>query len=308
MFYYDAHNHLQDSWLKTHRADVIKTLPAQGIVSMVVNGTSEDDWREVADISSNTEIVIPSFGLHPWYVGNRTSSWETALRDHIITTPKAGVGEVGLDRWILERARPDDPRLAGLRRASLDEQRLVLRTQLAIAAELGRPVSIHCIDAWGALLEELQAASATHEGWLLHAYGGPAEMVPAFAELGAYFSFNGSFLDERKKRVRDTFRHVPMERLLVETDAPAMPPPDPWRPIALPPGPAGTVLNHPGNLPAIYSGLAQSLGKPIERLASQIEENYLRLFRIAFTASPAAAKPIGAVTNDAVPKREEPLH
>jgi isoleucyl-tRNA synthetase len=56
-----------------------------------------------------------------------------------------------IDRWILERARPDDPRLAGLRRASLAEQDEAFRWQLALAAEQGRPASVHCLEAWGAL-------------------------------------------------------------------------------------------------------------------------------------------------------------
>lgn len=302
----DAHNHLQDAWLLPHRASILAALPSLGIESMVVNGTCEEDWPEVAMLQAAApDLVVPSFGLHPWDAGNRSQQWKETLIAWLERTPTAAVGEIGLDRWIIDRARPDDSRLIGLRRAPLDEQREVFRSQLAIACELRRPVSVHCLDAWGFLLEDLRSMPRLPCGLLLHAYSGPLEMVPPFAELGAFFSFNGSFLEPRRARLRDTFRQIPADRLLVETDAPAMPPPAPWRPFDLPAEPGGAMPNHPGNLTTIYRGLAQTLGCDEVSLAHRTMRNYRALFAIAFTASPAAVKPNAAVTNEAVPKPEE---
>src|SRR5690606_19699382 len=104
----------------------------------VVNGTCETDWPDVAalcrgDVSANdgSPRLIPSFGLHPWHVGNASPDWrgtllaqfESPRESRTTSAPTVAVGEIGLDRWMLDRARPDDPRLAGLRRASLAEQR-----------------------------------------------------------------------------------------------------------------------------------------------------------------------------------------
>jgi TatD DNase family protein len=102
-------------------------------------------------------------------------------------------------------------------------------------------------------------------------------MIPAFAKLGAYFSFPGYFLQERKVRQRETFKYVPADRLLAETDAPdqQLPPDKILHPLA---GADGKPLNHPANLPAVYAGLATFLGEKTEALAARVEENFQRLF------------------------------
>lgn len=276
--FHDAHNHLQEEWLRPHLEQATDRLGEIGLRSAVVNGTCESDWPAVSELSTRFSWVIPSFGLHPWEAGNRSPHWLEKLSSLLASHPEAGVGEIGLDRWILDRARPDDPRLAGLRRAPLDEQLGVFESQLALAARENRAVSIHCLDAVGALLDALTRSPRPARGFLLHAYSGPAEMIGAFADLGAYFSFNGAFLEERKTRQRAVFKQVPPDRLLVETDAPAMPLPQPFRTYNLPPGPEGQTLNHPANIEAIYAGLAAFLDLPVDRLAEAVDANFLRLF------------------------------
>ena len=102
-------------------------------------------------------------------------------------------------------------------------------------------------------------------------------MIPAFTKLGAYFSFPGYFLNDRKFRQREAFKLVPPARLLIETDAPdqLLPAEKNLHPLA---GADGKALNHPANLPAVYAGLAEILGEKIESLSARVEENFLRLF------------------------------
>lgn len=276
--YHDAHNHLQDEWLAPHFDKIADQLVGLGLRSAVVNGTCENDWPCVSELSRQYPWIAPSFGLHPWDVGNRSPAWLEKLTAILAAHPGAGVGEIGLDRWILDRAKPDDSRLAGLRRAPLDEQIEVFQTQLKLAASDNRPATIHCLEAWGALNDALRTVALPSRGFLLHAYSGPVEMVRGFADRGAYFSFNGSFLDDRHARHRETFKQIPRDRLLVETDAPAMPPPQPWRTYKLPPAPGGQTINHPGNIEAAYAGLASFLGQPVAAIAETVEENYKRLF------------------------------
>jgi TatD DNase family protein len=279
---YDAHNHLAGAALAPHRAQILADLAAAGVAGAVVNGTDESEWPAVAALARAHSLVRPSYGLHPWDVGNRSPAWLESLRAFLAADPNAAVGEIGLDRWMLDRARPDDPRLAGLRRAPLDEQLEVFNAQLAFAAELARPVTIHCIDAFGLLLETLQSAHAAHRlparGFLLHAYSGSAEMIAPFAELGAYFSFNGAYLAPRHARLREVYQLVPPDRLLVETDAPAMLAPAAHAPFALPPAAENFPLNHPANVAAAYAALATLRRLPPEILAANIGENFRRLF------------------------------
>lgn len=263
--YYDAHNHLQDEWLRPHREQVFADLSHLDVLrGAVVNGTQESDWEEVAALARSFSWVRPAFGLHPWYVKQRSPDWLDALQRQLDANPRASIGEIGLDRWI-----------EGF---DLDDQRAVFLAQLRLAATRNAPVTIHCLQAWGALGDALRAEPVPARGFLLHAYGGPAEMAGVLAKRGAYFSFNGAHLDSRKQARREVFRAIPLERLLVETDAPAMPSPAEHSPFTLPANADGTPVNHPANITATYAALAELRGLPLETLAAQIEENFHRLF------------------------------
>jgi TatD DNase family protein len=262
MKFYDAHNHLQDDRFAGRQRELLVACKKIGVAKMVVNGACESDWPQVLALAQENKIVLPSFGYHPWYLHERTPDWLKNLERYLDAVPSA-VGEIGLDRW-----KPDLPHTG---------QEEVFLAQLNLATERNLPVSIHCLQAWGRLLELLQTHPRPARGFLLHSYGGPAEMIPAFTKLGAYFSFPGYFLQERKLKQRETFRQVPAHRLLIETDAPDqhLPADKNQFPLA---DAEGKPLNHPANLGAIYAGLAEFFSEKTETLAARVEENFLQLF------------------------------
>ncbi len=260
---YDAHNHLQDNRLGADLDAVVAATQESGVAKMVVNGSAEEDWPQVLSLARRYPQVIPSFGLHPWYVKDRSPNWQRELARHLDATPSA-VGEVGLDRWIKDYDLP--------------AQEEVFVWQLRLAAARDLPLSIHCLQAWGRMLELLQAGPRPQCGFLLHSYGGPRELVAPLAELGAYFSLPGYFAHERKSRQREAFRAVPADRLLIETDAPdqSLPPERVNHP--LPNDSSGKPANHPANLGAIYRFAAELFHEPLEKLAIQVEANFFALF------------------------------
>ena len=91
---YDAHNHLQDAWLAPHRARVFADLTKTTLRRAVVNGTCEHDWPDVAALAREQAFVVPSFGLHPWNVGNASANWRAALQAQLDATPRAAIGEI----------------------------------------------------------------------------------------------------------------------------------------------------------------------------------------------------------------------
>lgn len=284
---YDAHNHLHDERFGGRQSELLATCALEGVAGMVVNGSCEADWPQVLALTkrfsgagnplravgSNAAIgahgvthatdIIPSFGYHPWYIHERTDDWFNNLSRMLDTVPSA-VGEIGLDRW-----KPDLP---------YDGQEEVFIAQLRLAAERNLPVSIHCLKAWGRMLEILKAEPRPACGFLLHSYGGPKEMVKPFADLGAYFSLPGYYAHERKTRQRETFRHVPTDRLLLETDAPDQGLPEEQNRFPLVDSMTGKELNHPANLAAVYEFAAEMFGEPIGTFAARSEINFLRLF------------------------------
>lgn len=262
---YDAHNHLQDERLDPWRDDIIAMLPQTGLAEMVVNGSCEEDWPAVAQLADDHTWIRPAFGLHPWYVKERGTNWLPMLREQLIAHPAAVVGETGLDRWI---ENPD-----------IEAQLDCFRAQLALAVELDRPATIHCLRAFGLLEETLRAMPLPRRGFLLHSYGGPAEMIPRFAELGAYFSLSPYFGHPRKAAQLAVFKQVPLDRLLAETDAPDMWPPDELNPHPLK-TPDGASLNHPANLSVSYELLAQLRGMALHDIQAVVASNYRVLFGI----------------------------
>jgi TatD DNase family protein len=260
--WYDAHNHLHDPRLAPVADEIASELERLPLSAAVVNGTSELDWPAVREWAARRPWVVPAFGLHPWYVQTRSPQWREALVCALDQTPGAVIGEIGLDRWV-----------EGF---DLPAQLEVFEAQLALAAERNLPASIHCLKAWGALEERLCRGGRPACGFLLHSYGGPAEMVAPLASLGAYFSFSPYFLHPRKAAAREVFQQVPLDRLLVETDAPDMFPPPERNPHPL--TAAGRAINHPLNLEVAYAGLAELREMTVDDLASAVEANFQRLF------------------------------
>ena len=263
---YDAHLHLQDERLQGNLEQIVADLRSEGITRWVVSGTSPADWPAVSLLAAALPEVLPTYGLHPWKVKDRPDDWEEALAERL-GEPAAravGIGEIGLDKWIRDH--------------DLDEQEGVFRRQLRLAAACDLPAVIHCLQAWGRLRDVLRSESLPGPGFLLHSFGGPAELIDDFVELGAYFSFSGHFLHDRKAPVREAFRQVPLDRLLVETDAPDMGPPEADIAYPLPAGADGKAINHPANLGAVYRGLAGVLTCSEEALITQVAENFDRFY------------------------------
>lgn len=272
---YDAHNHLHDQRLGSQLSSIIEALQAIPVARAVVNGTCEDDWSAVAHLAAANAWIIPSVGLHPWYVNHRSEKWEErflAILDGGVGSgaerspqqaQRWAVGEIGLDRWIEGH--------------DFAAQQEVFRTQLRHAARRNLPVTIHCLQAWGPLLEMLTKEDLPSCGFLLHSYGGSAEMVSQFVALGGYFSLSGYFAHNRKGRQREVFKHVPMDRLLLETDAPDMTPPASHALHFLSDS-QGAELNHPANIPAVYELASEIYSVPMEELALTVETNFHRFF------------------------------
>jgi len=277
---FDAHNHLHDDRLAPWREEILKALTEAGVQRSVVNGSCEDDWPEVLALARQSTVVFPSFGLHPWHVHDRSPDWQLRLTTCLDSVPSA-VGEIGLDRWIVDRhaAAARKGRAEGPAPASLEEQAEVFVWQLRLAAQRGLPPSIHCLQAWGLLDEILRREPRPACGFLLHSYGGPAEMVRPLADLGAYFSLPGYFAHERKERQREAFLQVPPDRLLIETDAPDQCLPEDRIRFPLTDPATGRPLNHPAHITTVYAFAATLFHQPVEALSERVEANFLRLFQ-----------------------------
>ena len=249
----DAHNHLQDPRLGDS-AVVIAAMKAAGVRRCVVNATCENDWQAVAALATAYPgFVIPAFGIHPWRADTASEGWQGRLAEMLEKHPLASIGECGIDGWVTS--------------PPLEIQIPVFREQLRLARERDLPVTIHCLKAWDALFASF-AESPPPQRFLMHSFGGSIEIARRLIPLGAWFSFSGYFLSERKSAVLEVFRHLPIDRILLETDAPDMRPPEP-----VITHPLSGNHNHPANLSSIGNALASALGIAPEILAAQTTAN-----------------------------------
>jgi TatD DNase family protein len=258
----DAHCHYQFAEVPYAAVEQAR---ADGVGQAMINGSAPSDWEDVAALGRRDPRNRVSFGLHPWDVPVAPEGWEAQLRAILVAHPAAGVGEMGLDRWVKD--------------FNPVAQEAAFRAQLALAVELDRALTIHCVKAIGPLVDILRVADLPRRGFLLHSWNGPVELVPELAKLGAYFSFSAHHLIPRKAALRVQFATaISRERILVETDAPALCPSPELRVRELPPAMDGTEQNHPSNLMRNNEELARTMGVTPEESAVLTSANFARLF------------------------------
>ncbi|XP_021895378.1 uncharacterized protein LOC110812819 isoform X8 [Carica papaya] len=193
---FDVHCHLQDPQIIDKAPKLISTAVDSGVVHFAVNGLSEKDWHLVKEMGERYPSVVPCFGLHPWYVAERSSQWFDTLKEFFENTPSAAVGEIGLDKGSQGK------------KINFVDQVEVFQQQLELAKTLKRPASVHCVRAYGDLLEIMKSKGPFLHGILLHSYLGSAEMVPEFAKLGAYFSFSGFLMSLKGQKAKKILKAV----------------------------------------------------------------------------------------------------
>ncbi len=255
----DSHCHLQFPELIHDIESTLTRCAESSIEKFVVNGTHPEDWDNVLKLAEQFPTkILPAIGLHPWRVIDRPEGWEHELKALISSSPSIALGEIGLDRWINQR--------------NLADQRRCFLFQLSLAAEFNRPVSIHCLKAWGSLLECLEETELPERGIHIHSFGGSREIFNQLKKYNPYYSFSGYFLQPRKKAIADLYLEVPLDRLLIETDAPSMLPPAKFQAVP------HESINFPENLSLICEGLAQLKGISPSSLAEQTSKNALCYF------------------------------
>ncbi|MFI4911996.1 MAG: TatD family hydrolase [Sedimentisphaeraceae bacterium JB056] len=253
--YIDVHLHLQDKEYDTDRHNIILEAENKHIDFMFCCSAHERDWEQVAAMSEHYKSIIPFLGIHPWFVDKIEENWDKRLIDKA-QKKHCGIGEIGLDRL--------------LTRTSFALQIEIFKKQLNIAKDLRKPVSIHCLSAYGYLLEIIKELKPIPEGSFIHSYSGSSEMIKQFADLGLMFSYNGKALDEKSKRYAKNIKATGIDILLLETDSPFMMPQE----LEIK---TGQSRNKPANLPVFAKEIAKLKSISPSELSSAAYDNSLRI-------------------------------
>ena len=208
---FDTHCHLDEPAFDGDRDDVIGRARQAGVVAMLTIGTTAVSSEKALELAKKHTDVFSAVGIQPNYVAEeKPSDWERIVTladdDRVVA-----VGETGLDRYW-------DYTPFALQIEAFDRH-------LELSRATGKPFIVHCREAEADVVAQLRnAAGAGPLRGVMHSFAGDLATAEACLELGLYISFAGMVTFKRNDALRDVAKHVPLNRLLIETDAPYLAP------------------------------------------------------------------------------------
>jgi TatD DNase family protein len=258
----DTHAHLHDPAFDADRPAVITRARAVGVARFLTIGTDVETSGAAVVLAESEADVYAAVGIHP----HDARTADAAALERIAALARAprvvAVGEIGLDYY-----RDLSPRTV---------QRTALVAQLRLARTVGKPVLLHCRDAHADLLDVCGAEGVGAAGGILHCFSGDLAVARRGLDLGFLISIAGPVTYPSARRLAEVVRALPLDRLVVETDCPYLPP-QPWR----------GQRNEPAYLPVTAARVAELLGVPVSTVAAATTENAARLLSLPSPASPA---------------------
>lgn len=254
--YFDSHCHLNDDLLYPERKEVLERALEAGVKALLVIGCDVPSSRRAVEIADEFPNCYALVGYQPENLEGAKESDLDIFRALARNRKVVGIGEIGLDHhWYKD---PKDH----------ENQKKWFIKQIDLANELDLPVSIHARDAIGDTLEVLKEHPLKRKG-VLHCYSGSLESLREFSKLGMYFGFDGPITYKNANEPRRCVEACPIERLLVETDAPY-----------LAPVPYRGKRNESKNIPILVEKIAEIRKMGVEEVAARLNENFTRLFRV----------------------------
>jgi TatD DNase family protein len=246
---FDSHCHLDDPRLFPYLERLLPEAEAAGVTGFLVPGVAPQGWDRIRTLAATYPQVYPAYGVHPMHAELLTPQAVSDLCQ--LATGASAIGEIGLDYLIPSPSR--------------QVQQQAFRAQLRIAGEARLPVLLHCRKAFEDLLAILREEGVC--GGVMHAFSGSVDSARSCLRLGLHISLAGSVTYANARRPLAVAACIPLERLLLETDAPDLAP-EPHR---------GSV-NLPSYLLETATRVAQIKGLPLDELARATTGNAARLF------------------------------
>ena len=252
---FDTHAHYDASRFDSDRDAVLSALPGDGVGLVVDPGCDLPSSRAAVALAEKYSHVYAAVGVHPEDCAGFQDGDLAELRQLLRHPKVVAVGEIGLDYYWEE----NPPR---------DFQQTVFRKQLALASELDLPVIVHDREAHGdslAIIQEFPTVTG-----VFHCFSGSPEMAAELLKRGWYLGFDGPITYKNAKRAPEVAAITPLDRMVVETDAPYMAP-----------VPMRGKRNDSRYLPYVIEKLAAWKGVTVEEMTRITWENGRRLFRLA---------------------------
>ncbi len=253
----DAHCHFDFPRFDDCREQELAKARAEGLVGLVIPGVRRADWERVRETAWQFPEGYYCLGIHPWYIGEHSDGDLGALEQLLQRRPERclAIGECGLDRL----------------RGDLGEQWPWFDAQVSLASRLDWPLIIHSVKTH----DEIHGALRRHQ-WhgpaLVHGFSGSYQQGAKLVDAGCWLGVGGVITHPGAHKTRDAVARLPLEALVLETDAPDMAPKGVER-----------GQNSPAHLGRILQVLADLRGMPEPDLAQALLANAQRLYRRDFS-------------------------
>ncbi len=251
----DSHCHLDVSEFDADRDAVLARARAAGVTRMVVPAVDAAGWPGLLTLCRREQGLYPALGLHPIYIDSHRDGDIDELRRLVAAERPVAIGEIGLDFFV-----------KGLDR---ERQQRLFEQQLQIAAEFQLPVLLHVRKAHDQVLATLREMKFP-QGGIAHAFNGSLPQAEQYLEFGFKFGFGGMLTYERSSKLRRLVTELPLQAIVLETDAPDM------SPVT-----HHSQRNSPEYLPEVLQTLAVLRCSSVEELAAVTTANVRSLLRLS---------------------------
>jgi len=254
MPFVDSHCHINFPDLAKNITDVLAQMRQNEVVSALCVSVNLADFPQVVALAEQHPQIYASVGVHPDYEG--VEEPDVARLAGLAQHPKViAIGETGLDYF----------RLKG----DLEWQRARFRTHIRAARESGKPLIIHTREAAADTLRIMAEEKAAEAGGVMHCFTETWEVAEAALTMGFYISFSGIVTFKNARQLKEIAQRVPLERILIETDAPY-----------LAPAPHRGKLNQPAYVKHVAEEIATLRGISLDEVGRSTTENFVRLFKL----------------------------
>lgn len=248
----DSHCHLDVDAFDADRSQVIERARRAGITRQVVPAIDAAGWPGLRDICASNAGLYPAYGLHPMFVDRHLPAHLVELRDWVQREKPVAIGECGLDFFVPE--------------LDADAQARIFEAQLLLAREFDLPLIVHARRAVDAVIAAIRRVGRIRG--VIHSFSGSSQQANQLFGLGFMIGLGGPVTYQRANRLRTLAQTVPLDHLLLETDAPDQPDS----------GHRGQ-RNEPARMIHVLRAIAELRGAAPQDIADATTANAERLFR-----------------------------
>lgn len=209
-YIFDTHAHYDDECYDEDREEVLAMIGREGVGLVVDIGASINSSKAALDLAGNYDFIYAAVGVHPSETQDLTEGDMEWLREQAECEKVVAIGEIGLDYHY------DEP--------EKDIQKKWFRRQMELAAQVDLPVCIHSREAAADTLEIIQDFSGGETGGVIHCFSYGWDMAKIYLDMGFYLGIGGVVTFKNGRKLKEVVTKAPMERLILETDAPYLTP------------------------------------------------------------------------------------